>query len=85
MKKEDKDKDMSESPAAAPLELYTLKQSVQRLGNMTPTEFYRLVKRENIKTVVPMGKKSKLYAKEDVERIAQVIEDFHRKYRLVDD
>jgi len=68
-----------------PLELYTLKQSVQRLGNMTPTEFYRIVQREGIRTVTPMGKKSKLYSKEDVERIAAAIEEFHRKYRLAED
>lgn len=64
------------------IELYTLKQSLQRLRHIKRSTFYRRVKEGQIRAVIPAGEKHQKYVKEDVERLAREMEIFHQTYTI---
>jgi len=54
-------------------EYLTSSQSRERLDNMAASTFYRLVDAGKIGTFTPIGKKQKVYVREDVEVIAKAM------------
>ena len=60
--------------------LYTAAEAREKLGGMAPTSFKRLVDSGKIKRVVPPNKKHGYYSKEDVDKLAAIMEEFVEIY-----
>lgn len=60
--------------------LYTAAEAREKLGGMAPTSFKRLVDSGKIKRVVPPNKKHGFYSKEDVDKLAAIMEEFVEIY-----
>jgi hypothetical protein len=60
--------------------LYTAKEAREKLGGLAPTSFKRLVDSGKIKKVVPPNKKNGFYIKEDVDKLAAIMNEFVEIY-----
>ncbi|MBA2287310.1 MAG: hypothetical protein H0W02_17705 [Ktedonobacteraceae bacterium] len=60
--------------------LYTASQARERLGGMSTSSFKRLVDANKIRKVVPPGKTQGQYIKEDVDKLAEAMEQFVQIY-----
>ena len=60
--------------------LYTAGQARRRLGEMAPSSFKRLVDAGKIRKVTPPNKKQGMYLKEDVDRLAEMMQEFATIY-----
>lgn len=60
--------------------LYTASQARRKLGEMAPSSFKRLVDAGKIRKVTPPNKKHSLYVKEDVDKLAELMNEFVEIY-----
>lgn len=66
------------------MRLYNHQQTLQILG-IAPAILQRLVKRGQIRKVIPPGNiKRGLYVAEDVDKVAQEIKSFNKIYQVVE-
>src|SRR5579859_3318498 len=60
--------------------LYTASQAREKLGGMSTSSFKRLVDSGKIQKVVPPGKTQGQYIREDVDKLAEAMEQFVQIY-----
>src|SRR6267142_3684049 len=60
--------------------LYTASEARKRLGDMSTSSFKRLVDSGKIRKVVPPGKIQGKYIREDVDKLAEAMEQFVQIY-----
>jgi L-amino acid N-acyltransferase YncA len=60
--------------------LYTASEAREKLGGMSSSSFKRLVDAKKIRKVVPPGKTQGKYIKEDVDKLAEAMEQFVEIY-----
>ena len=64
--------------------LYTAKEAREKLGGIAPTSFKRLVDSGKIRKIVPPNKKNGFYPKEDVDKMAVIMNEFIEIYSTSD-
>jgi hypothetical protein len=61
-------------------QLYTASEAREKLGGMAPSSFHRLVMAGKIRKITPPNKKQGLYVKDDVDKMAEAMQQFVEMY-----